>query len=277
MEVYNNNDGSTGKLSTSKGNQIKFLIGNEWHKADFLGYEGASEYVCSQLAKYTNIEDFVEYRIEEISINNKRYNGCVSKNYLNSNEITITADRLIKKYKNISAQDLIKSEVPLSEIIQIFVNTITEITKIEDFGKKLTQLLEWDKFVLNEDRHFNNIAFIYNEVTDSFRMTPVFDNGAAFLSDIRNDYPLDSFYLTGLINSVSSKPFHKDFDTQVEACEKLYGTVLKISKDISISLSTKEELSRSYGDKIADRIVKIFEHQKFINKEMLSEENKKIT
>ena len=56
-----------------------------------------------------------------------------------------------------------------------------------------------------------------------------------------------------------------------------YSNVKEAAKDISISLSTKEELSRSYGDKIADRIVKIFEHQKFINKEMLSEENKKIT
>lgn len=37
------------KTHSSKGNQLKFQIGDRWIKADFLGYEGAAEYVASEI------------------------------------------------------------------------------------------------------------------------------------------------------------------------------------------------------------------------------------
>lgn len=51
-----------------------------------------------------------------------------------------------------------------------------------EIGKYITQLIELDSFVLNDDRHFNSIAFLYNN--GQFQMCPIFDNGAALLSDM---------------------------------------------------------------------------------------------
>ena len=87
-------------------------------------------------------------------------------------------------------------------------------------------MLEWDSFVLNEDRHFNNIAVIYNKNTKQYKKCPLFDNGAAFLSDIREGYPLEKKYLR--INFKSKiKTFCEDFEKQVQACEDIYGVQLK--------------------------------------------------
>ena len=51
----------------------------------------------------------------------------------------------------------------VSERIQYLVTQVEEITKIDNFGAYLTAMLEIDAFFMNEDRHTNNIAVIYNE------------------------------------------------------------------------------------------------------------------
>lgn len=45
----------------------------------------------------------------------------------------------------------------------LIVTQVEEITKIDNFGAYLTAMLEIDAFFMNEDRHTNNIAVIYNE------------------------------------------------------------------------------------------------------------------
>ena len=39
------------EAGSSKGNQLKWFDGDSWYKADYAGYEGLAEYVCS----YKNI------------------------------------------------------------------------------------------------------------------------------------------------------------------------------------------------------------------------------
>lgn len=259
MKIYNNNDGSTGKISTSKGNQVKMCVNDIWYKTDYLGYEGASEYLCSTLLEQTNIKDFTRYKLETISINGNEYNGCSSKNFLKQNEEIITANKLFKSYYGQDVENIIKDSNTRTKI-EKFVEYVEKVTEISDYGKNLTSTLEWDAFVLNEDRHYNNIAFIKNAQTNKYRCSPLFDNGAAFLSDTREDYPLEkSMY--GLIASVTAKPFNKDFDEQVEACEKLYGKQLEVSSDISISEETITNIKNRYGDKVCTRICDIFAYQ----------------
>ena len=48
------------------------------------------------------------------------------------------------------------------------VEQVERITEIEGFGKYITAMLEIDAFFVNEDRHTNNIAVIYNENTAIF-------------------------------------------------------------------------------------------------------------
>ena len=43
---------------SSKGNQLKWNSGDYWYKADYTGYEGLAEYVCSSLLLYSNIDEY---------------------------------------------------------------------------------------------------------------------------------------------------------------------------------------------------------------------------
>lgn len=70
------------KNSCSKGNQPKFEQNGYWYKQDYLGYEGASEYVASEILKHSNISNYVEYKMCPVEIDGKIEKGCVSSNFL---------------------------------------------------------------------------------------------------------------------------------------------------------------------------------------------------
>lgn len=263
MEIYNSNNRNSRKISSSKGNQIKMIDDNSWYKIDYLGYEGLAEFLVSKLLAYTNITEYVKYDITKISLNDNIYIGCRSKNFLKEDEEIVTADRLFKSFEGISAAEFVEKEESIVGRISSFVEKVEEITGIKNYGPELTRILEWDGFVLNDDRHFNNIAFICNLKTRKIKACALFDSGAAFLSDTRYDYPLNK-NVYGLISSVKSKPFSEDFDKQIAACEELYGAQLEIDKNISITTDIAEKIKKYYGNAIYDRVCSIFEHQKML-------------
>ena len=73
---------------SSKGNQLKWMHGDIWYKADYAGYEGLAEYVVSQLLLYSNLErrEFVVYQTEEIRYKRQILKGCSSGNFLTEGE-----------------------------------------------------------------------------------------------------------------------------------------------------------------------------------------------
>lgn len=259
MEMNRDYDG--GRLSTSKGNQAKTKVGDYWYKIDFLGYEGLSEYLTSELLAHTNIKDYAQYDMVEVPVSRRTFLGCRSKDFLNADEEIMTASRIFKTYTGLTVEEFLQPQSGLSNQISSFVNKVQEITGIKNYGQELTRVLEWDGFILNDDRHFNNIAFIYNSVTKSFSSCTLFDNGAAFLSDTRYDYPLEK-NVYGLIADVKAKPFSESFDKQISACEELYGVQLKVDRNICITTEMEERIRNYYGDAIYERVSNIFEHQK---------------
>ena len=54
----------------------------------------------------------------------------------------------------------------------------------------LTKMLAFDALVLNEDRHTNNLLFLYDFKLDTWKLAPLFDHGLSLLSDVK-DYPID--------------------------------------------------------------------------------------
>jgi hypothetical protein len=250
------------KYTSSKGNQIKHEKDGIWYKLDFLGYEGLAETVCSELLAYTNITEYVSYQMCKIPVGSTESTGCSSEDFLKVNEEIITADRLFKIKYGAPAQQMVYQYNRLSDRIKYFVDEIGSMTGIAEYGKKLTHMLEWDAFVLNDDRHFNNIAFVLEGASGSFRECPLFDNGAAFMSDLRFDYPIDKNVI-GMIPDVQSKPFSSDFDRQVEACRQLYGAQLQIRKDVDISEQCKVQARTMYGVDVLQRVLDIFQLQKY--------------
>ncbi len=86
-----------------------------------------------------------------------------------------------------------------------------------------------DSVFLNEDRHLHNIAVIKKD-DGSFAYCPIFDNGAALLSDTKFDYPL-SGNVTDYISSMKSKTIDESFMDTVDAFEKLYPAKINFDFD----------------------------------------------
>ena len=254
--------------TSSKGNQGKYHTGNEWIKTDYLGYEAASEYLCSELLKQSNVDNFVQYTIENVQIefekNRRRTKiSCISENFLPENTEIVTLDKLIKQFCG-KPYDKLVSGKSVKETIEMIVNIIEQNTGIKNYGQYITKMLEFDALTLNEDRHIQNIIFLKKD--NSYEPGPIFDNGASFLSDITQEYPLED-KTPKLISYVKAKPFSSSFIKQVEACHELYGKQLEITnQNIDKQIAV---IKSFYGDRIANRIQHIYNIQIIKNKDLL--------
>lgn len=248
--------------TSSKGNQTKWCKDDkQWVKAEFLGYEGIVECVSSFVAHNTNIGDFapiVDYFPCYGTAEGQAYTGCYSNNFLAPGESCVTIQRLMtfqhgkgmeKRMERMSTKDRIKT----------VVDFVVEETGITNFGQWLTCLMEFDNLILNEDKHLHNIAVI-RKPDNTYKLMPLFDNGAAFCSNTTKDYPL-SMPIQTCLRNVKAKPFNKSFKAQVSACRELYDAQLAVNlsaSDISLELLN---IFESYTPAIKVRIVKILKTQ----------------
>lgn len=187
LKLETNQNNRKTMSTSSKRNQIKWKLDNMWFKADYSGFESFSEIVASYILKSSNIDNFAEYKpavIYDIDLE-KELRGCISLDFLKDGEELITLARLFQCnhldiYKEIEKMDT------ASRIMFVIENT-EKFTGLSEFSKWLCKLLEFDTFILNDDRHFHNIAVI--ESNFSYRTIPIFDNGGSFLSN-RSFYPV---------------------------------------------------------------------------------------
>lgn len=249
-------DIKTNDRQSSKGNQLKWLGGGRWYKADYTGYEGLSEYVISNLLRQSSIHetDYITYETEEIRYGKVSYLGCCSIDFLPEGWQMITLERL---FQNFHGESLTKSLYLIENLdnrLRFLVDQIVRITGLKDFGVYMSKLLTIDTFFLNEDRHMHNIAILLDDEGE-YRYCPVFDHGAALLSDTTMDYPLDA-EVGYLINRVKAKTFCRDFDEQLDVAERLYGQHIKFGfgRCDVLALLEKEQY---YPQEVKDRVAEI--------------------
>lgn len=246
---------------SSKGNQLKWFADNTWYKADYTGYEGFTEHVVSKLLALSNLHEreYILYDTEEMKYKFSTYKGCKSKNFLPSGWNLITLERLFHNAYNESLNKAIYSISDYENRIKFLVEQTVRITGLNDFGKYISKLLTVDALFLNEDRHTHNIAVLLDE-EDKYHYCPIFDNGAALLSDTAMDYPLNmSFY--DLMDHVSAKTFCTSFDEQLDIIERLYGQHVHFrfeEKDIDSILAEEPY----YTDEIKERVKGILVSQR---------------
>lgn len=219
---------------SSIGAQKKYYENGFWYKEDYSGYEGTSEYLASLVLKCSNIEDYVTY--EKCLINNKK--GCVSKNFLNDNEVYISLYRLHDMYIGGSIDDFVYKYQDVNERILYVENFVKDVTGLE-IHDYFSKIFSFDALILNTDRHFNNIGIIANAETNQYRFAPIFDNGRALLSEIEK-FPFDTS-IDENIENVVGKPFSVNLEYQAH----LFGYGLKIDYPKLYSLLEKEEKSRA--------------------------------
>lgn len=244
-------------ITTTLGHQTKYSFNGKWYKFDCYGYEAAAEYISSQLAHYTNLPPFIDYSIMYLPINGIEYTACCSSDFLGS-DILVSSKDLFLKFRNENINEVIR-EKNLKEKITYFVTSIEEMTGIPDYGSCLTHMLEYDAFILNEGRSFDNIQFLYNDTT-GFSPAPLFDFGDSFLSDMRNKYP-STLSFNDIARSIEAKPFDLDFTKQLDMCHYLYGTQLQIDKSVCFTSQMAHNITSYYGDYIHDRIAFLIDKQ----------------
>ena len=257
MKIMNNvilpTELSSLKISSS-GMQSKMFdfASNMWYKQDYLGTEGLSEYVASKLLENSGMKH-VAYEPCKFMMGNREVIGCKSENFLKPGERLISSYELLESEFHIDIAKEISHIEDVKDRIKFFVDKVVEATGYIGFGSYLTDLLRLDAVTKNDDRHFNNISLIRNEKGE-YRIAPVYDNGGAFLSD-KYTYGehLSEERLLDEMNNVIAKPFSKNFDEQLDACESLYYSNLVFNKDILLD----ENMLNQYYDKADIDTVKI--------------------
>lgn len=246
---------------SSKGNQLKWEKDGVWYKADYTGYEGLSEYLVSHLLEQSNLsaEQYVQYDTEVICYLEQRYRGCKSANFLPENWELFTLERL---FTNLYGESLYRSIFKIQgvkERIQFLVDQTIRMTGLQTFGTYLSTLLTIDALFLNEDRHTHNIA-VLRDPMGKYHECPIFDNGAALLSDTTMDYPMGQD-LYGLIERVQAKTVAADFREQLEAAEELFEPGLKFDFDYR-SVHSLLEAEPNYPKEQKERIEQIIMEQR---------------
>lgn len=240
---------------TSKGNQPKWQVKNKWLKADHMGYEALAEVLISSLLEKTNVPEFVSYQPALIQYHDKTLTGCASDNFRKEHEELIPVERLHRAYCGPGLAQVLGKAPSVESAIQYTVDFIEKQTKLTDFGAYLTTILELDQLFLNEDRHTNNIAVIWNNKTESYRLCPIFDNGLSLLSDTKSYLLDEDFY--NCIKRVQAKPFFPSYEEQTEAANRLYGSFLKCyfkHSDVTAILDSMEPM---YPTKVLRRVERI--------------------
>lgn len=134
-----------------------------------------------------------------------------------------------------------------------------QITGLRGFGVYMSKLLALDAFFLNADRHTHNIAVLMDGMGD-FRYCPVFDNGAALLSDTTMDYPLN-VDVNRLIGNVKPSAYFTDFTEQLDIAEQLYGQNVRFSfryEDVHALL----EKEAYYPNEVKERVAQVIMEQR---------------
>ena len=213
---------------SSKGNQLKFEVDGTWYKADYLGYEGLAEYTVSQLLQYSSLRqnEYVLYEPEQIAYKKALFNGCKSRDFTDGWQL-ITLERLFQQVYGLGVNQIVYAIADHTERLKTLVELTERASGLSDFGIYMQKLLTVDAFFLNEDRHSHNIALMCNDRRE-FKLSPIFDNGAALLSDTTLDYPMRIDCLEQ-IHEAKSKTFCESFEEQMEIAETLYGANLRFT------------------------------------------------
>lgn len=224
--------------TSSKGNQEKWLSNGRWYKLDQFGYEGLAETFVSRLLEQSTVETdtpfrFVRYQMERVHVHGFDRTGCSSPDFLAPGQAIVTLNHLLSRQAEKSLVEQLGRLSSDKRRIEYLARSTAEFTGLTEFPAYLALLFEVDALFLNDDRHLNNIAVLERE--GSYDYCPIFDNGAALLSNQR-DYPMD-IAPRGLMSKMVARPFNISFNRQRSTAVSLFGSHLKLPK------FSREELS----------------------------------
>lgn len=245
---------------TSKGNQLKWLQDHMWYKADGFGYESLAETMVSYMLETSTVKDFVHYEPVYIIYKQRKYRGCRSCNFRGEQEEIITLEHLSRQYTGFGLARELARISDVEQRILYTVELVKTLTGLERFGEYLCTMLELDAFFLNEDRHTNNIALLYDTQNKTYRTCPFFDMGLSLFSDTREAFPLE-LEADECRKQITAKPFSRDFDEQLDVANALYGYFLRFNQPLEAYLNELAGLKELYSAKELERVEMVLRNQ----------------
>lgn len=232
-------------MTSSLGNQEKFKDNGNWFKIDAFGYEGLAERLTSDFYSHWNKKiQYVQYMEQEFE-NGLR--GCISADFLSADEEILTLARILERL-GININKFYKNKSTVEQV-EISLNVLYNHLGV-DAATYFAHQFTLDAFVMNEDRHLNNIIFIRNIVTGQINPGPLFDHGMGLLART-TAFPLRDSTLS-LVKRVKCQPFSVDFSKQAAAIQSLTGFVPEIPKEafdciysVTSGLYTNLEVARA--------------------------------
>ena len=183
-----------GGYSGSKKGII--LENNRW----FLKYPKSTKsmnvtglsYTTSPISEYlgSNIYRMLGFDVHDVKLgfaNDKIVVAC--KDFLNKNETILDYNSIKNDYDEVVEKEIEELSssgkgnygVDLDEIL-IVINNNSYFEKIPELKERFWDMFIVDAFINNNDRNNNNWGLILDHDTMNLRVSPVFDNGAAFYS-----------------------------------------------------------------------------------------------
>lgn len=187
---------------TSEGTQIKYFFDGYWYKKDSRGREGLTEYLCSKLLTFSNL-DSTEYVLYEKGLING-FPGCRSKNFLTENVQLLTIYRLYYNEFGENISTVIAQMDEMQDRIEYVIKFVRDFCQM-DITDYLRKIFTLDYIILNEDRHLNNIAVLYDHNEGSFKPAPIFDQGVSLLTC--NQSINKNFSIEENVKRVTARPF----------------------------------------------------------------------
>lgn len=180
---------------SSKGNQLKWETGGIWYKADYLGYEGLSEYIASAVLSFSSLNprEYVRYNTEEISYKKRLLKGSKSSNFLPAGWQMITIERLFRNRFGKSIGAMLYGIPDIRERLRFLTEQVESMTGIRDFGIYMNKILTIDALLLNEDRHTHNIAVLCDP-SGNFHLCPISGEIYELIDTVHGKTLCDSFY-----------------------------------------------------------------------------------
>lgn len=201
--------------TSSKGNQSKWRIGDKWIKQNARGYEHLAEYTSSLILANSTLKptEYINYVPCQLQFEDGSERiGCYSEDFLGAFQQEISLERLFEKHFIKTVDILGNDKLSNVQKVEQIIEKVQNFTKL-DITVPLKRMLAFDAFILNEDRHTNNILFLYDSKKETFELAPLFDHGLSLLSDIK-DYS-SKVDISILKRQVKAKPFNTSFKKQL--------------------------------------------------------------
>lgn len=158
---------------SSNGVQEKYCRNEYWYKVDNSGKEGFTEHLISVLLRCSTLPTNCYVYYEMCKVNGK--NGCRSRSFLNEYESFISLSHLYRYIYGGSLEDYLMCIREPKERLNLLLSLGYNINV--DLMPYLKVSMYLDMLILNRDRHTKNLGVIYNSKLNSYRRSPIFDNG----------------------------------------------------------------------------------------------------